>query len=208
MTQHDSRDEINDLRLANVHPTTPLTPEVKARLWAQIQEDVMSSSEARDTRAGTTTGQRFSRWALVFGAVAAAGLLAVTFALGGGRVDPSNIGRESDAPASNSPATGMASCVETYSVAALAQRSWAFDGTVTNVAGDNVTFAVNETFRGDLGADVTVTATGSAVSSAGGPVLEAGRRYLVAGEGKWAWACGFTQPYEAEVAAEWRDATR
>lgn len=38
--------------------------------------------------------------------------------------------------------------------------------------------------------------TGTSVTSAGGPNLAIGERYLVAGDGEFAWACGFTQPYD------------
>jgi hypothetical protein len=29
---------------------------------------------------------------------------------------------------------------------------------------------------------------------------------LVAGDGSFAWSCGFTQPYDASVAADWKAA--
>jgi hypothetical protein len=102
-------------------------------------------------------------------------------------------------------------CVETYTLATLANRSWAFDGTVTSISGDSVTFKVNQRFRG-AGADaVTLTATGmtgTSITSAGGPSLVVGGRYLVAGEENFAWACGFTQPYDPAVAAQWAEALR
>ena len=37
----------------------------------------------------------------------------------------------------------------------------------------------------------------------GGPSLVVGHRYLVAGDDHFAWACGFTQAYDAAVAAQW-----
>jgi hypothetical protein len=50
--------------------------------------------------------------------------------------------------------------------------------------------------------------TGTSITSAGGPSLAEGQRYLVAGDDTFIWACGFTQPYEAAVAADWEEATR
>ena len=36
--------------------------------------------------------------------------------------------------------------------------------------------------------------------------LEPGTRLLVAGDGGFAWACGFTQTYDPAVAADWATA--
>lgn len=143
------------------------------------------------------------------------------------------------------PATGAAtpppgggsgvssSCIEGYSPAALAQRSFAFDGTVTAIdpAGSNrpgaalplasVTFRVNQWFRGGSGPAVTVDMDPSptADSSTGDesvPVYAVGTRLLVSGAPRWggapldapiAWGCGFTRTYTAQTAAEWAAAT-
>lgn len=85
------------------------------------------------------------------------------------------------------------------------------DGTVTGIDGDEVAFGVSEVFAGDIGASVTLTAsgmTGTAIMSAGDTTLTVGHRYLVAGDGEFAWSCGFTQPYAAAVASDWAEATR
>jgi hypothetical protein len=105
-----------------------------------------------------------------------------------------------------SPNPGSAACVEQYSLDTLKNRGFAFDGTVTGIDGDEVTFKVNQAFKGALGESVTLTATGmtgTAITSAGGPNLAVGERYLVAGEDRFAWACGFTQAYDGAVAAQW-----
>lgn len=110
-----------------------------------------------------------------------------------------------------SPGPGIGSCIETYSLAALADREFAFDGTVTDIDGDEATFAVAEVFAGDVGVSVTLTATGmtdAAITSAGDTTLTVGQRYLVAGDDEFAWSCGFTQPYDAAVAMQWTEATR
>lgn len=101
------------------------------------------------------------------------------------------------------------SCVQQYSLATLGTRSIAFDGTVSSLRGNDVEFTVNRAFRGVTGSTITLTAegmTGTTVTSAGGPTLVVGQRYLVAGEDHFAWACGFTQPYDASVAADWAGA--
>lgn len=107
------------------------------------------------------------------------------------------------------PIDGTAACVDPYSLEALGGRDFAFDGTVTAIDGSKVTFAVNAAFRGVTGATVTLDApgmTGTAITSADGPNLAVGERYLVAGDDTFAWACGYTQSYDPGLAAEWSSA--
>lgn len=94
--------------------------------------------------------------------------------------------------------------------AALKHRAFAFDGTLSSISGDEVTFAVNERYIGPGGATVTLTSmrmTGTSITSAGGPNLTDGKRYLVAGVDHFVWACRLTQPYDAGVAGQWKQAS-
>jgi hypothetical protein len=118
-----------------------------------------------------------------------------------------------------------ASCVAAYSSSAVAERSFAFDGTIVGIAdgttnkpgmGDldtvAVTFDVTEWFRGGSGPTVTVDMGRFGAAAVGD-------RLLVSGEPRWggapledaiAWGgeCGgFTRQYTEEVAVEWRAAT-
>lgn len=194
MNDHLELDPLDVLRAADPVDADRLPSASLARIRARVQESVM-----------TTTPQR--RFALPRPlSIAAAGVAAVALGLALIAGRGSNPGVLPGA----SPGTGSAQCVEPYSPAALANRGFAFDGTVTAIDGDRVTFAVNEAFKGVDGASVTVTAagmTGTAITSAGGPTLEQGKRYLVAGDDLIAWACGYTQLYDAAVAAEWAAAT-
>lgn len=109
------------------------------------------------------------------------------------------------------PAAG--SCIETYSLAALENRDFAFDGTVRSVeAGedaDEVTFDVHEWYKGGQDDEVSLTAYGfGAITSAGGEPRAVGDRLLVAGDETFLWECGFTQGYDAGVAARWEEALR
>ena len=135
-------------------------------------------------------------WGIGLTGAATAGVVALALTLNnGGNPAPSD-----------DPGTGIGSCVETYSPETLANRDFAFDGTVTAINGDGVTFAVTERFIGSGGDEVTLTATGmtgTSITTAGGPNLAEGVRYLVAGDDTFVWACGFTQPYDADVAADW-----
>ena len=103
----------------------------------------------------------------------------------------------------------MGSCVEVYDLQTLANRELAFDGTIKTLDGDKATFTVNQWYRGGDTGEITLAgAAGLSGLTSGGPAatLEPGTRLLVAGDGGFAWACGFTQPYEAEVARQWEEA--
>ena len=104
---------------------------------------------------------------------------------------------------------GQAMCVESYSLAALKNRAVAIDGTVVSVSGDDITFKVNEAFTGSADAEIVLkgASTLGGITSAGDPLpLDPGTRLLVAGDGGFAWSCGFTQVYSSSVAAQWREA--
>ena len=119
--------------------------------------------------------------------------------------EPSNGG---GTPAGGITPGGAASCVELYDESTLGSREVAFDGTVNAVEGDDITFTVNEWYRGGDTSEVTLAGANmlGGVTSAGTALpLEVGARLLVAGDGGFAWACGFTQPYAPAVAATWAD---
>lgn len=104
------------------------------------------------------------------------------------------------------PGGGMAMCIAVYSPETLAEREVAFAGTVTAMSGDDITFDVEEVFRGDLGATVTLGGAGfvGGINPDNPAPVAVGDRVLVAGDGGFAWGCGFTQPYDEDVAATWR----
>ena len=104
---------------------------------------------------------------------------------------------------------GQALCVESYDLNSLKNRQVAFDGSVLNVSGDDISFRVNERFTGGSGEEITLkgASTLGGITSVGDPIpLDPGTRLLVAGDGGFAWACGFTQPYSDTVAKQWREA--
>lgn len=187
-------DPLDELRRANPDTRRRSPSDSRARVWARIQEVTMQNNSKRSVNRRIALG-------LGLGSVAVAGVAALAITL-----NP----RPAPTP-SNDPGPGIGSCVETYSADTLANRDFAFDGTVAAIDRDQVTFTVNERFAGSGGAETTLTATGmtgTSITSAGGPSLTAGQRYLVAGDDTFAWACGFTQPYDAAGAVEWADATR
>lgn len=191
MAQRPS-DPVDQLRHADPARNAEPSSDSRARVWARIQEETMDDT--------VRSRGRLPRLVLGLGGLAVTAGVVVALALWVG-----------GAPPVGGPGPGIGSCVETYSLATLANREFAFDGTVTGIDGDEVTFAVTQAFAGDVGSSVTLTATGmtgTAITSAADVTLMVGERYLVAGEDEFAWGCGFTQPYDAEVAADWAEAAR
>ena len=192
MKEHLEPDPLDEL-LAADPLADRLSPASLARIRARVSEDVMTTPTRRPWRART----------LGLGAgVAALGALALVLAFGGRGAAPS-------VTPGGSVGTGSALCVEPYSTTAITHRTFAFDGIVSAVNGEQVTFTVGTAYRGAAGGTITLDAprmTGTAITSAGGPNLAVGERYLVAGDDQFVWACGYTQPYDAAVAAEWATA--
>lgn len=109
-----------------------------------------------------------------------------------------------------------ASCVETYSPKTLANRRFAFEGTVTKIAEGapdadagatpvEVTYEVNDWFAGGDADTLTLRSWDFIV--AGGPddpVTTVGTRLLVSGDSDMAWGCGFTREFSESEADVWR----
>ncbi len=107
------------------------------------------------------------------------------------------------------PMSGEGGCTERYTASAVADRAFAFDGTVTGIGDQGVTFEVHEWLVGDGPATVTVRmgAPTSSRMSESAPSYFVGTRLLVSGEqdgGPIAWACGFTRYHDDETASAWR----
>lgn len=190
MSQHREPDPIDALRASNPVSSDQLSSASLARIRARVHEETMSIT------ASPPAG--FARFRRVGAGLAAAAAVALVLVIGG------NAGGGLTPGGTSGP--GSAACVEQYDLATLARRTFAFDGTVTSITGDRVTFAIGTAFHGVTGTTVTLDAngmTGAAVTSVGGPTLIVGERYLVAGDASFVWACGFTQPYDASVAASW-----
>lgn len=188
-------DELSRLRDADPAKNQPVPSAEDARA---LRERIMveAPSQQRDRRRFVVLGAAAAVALIVAGAI-------VVATRGGGSGEPKS-GQE--------PITsGQASCVEQYSLDTLKHRAVALDGTVERVSGDDVTFKVNEWFKGGNANEVTLKGaeTLGAISSVGDPLpLDPGSRLLVSGDGGFAWMCGFTQRYDARVADQWREALR
>jgi hypothetical protein len=218
-------DLLDSLRAANPIGVKGLPPEHLTRIRARVQLD--EAGPATNPLKGEFAVVWRRRLAGIGGVVAVAAMLAAFSWAGlssrvsplgssnGGvasstssiaAVAPGGSGTQGPAP-SNFGGAGGASCVYLYSIETLRDREWAFDGVVTKIAGDQVTFQVNEWFRGSGTLAMTLTAVaGAGTSVIEGGTLGVGQRYLVAGEGRFVWGCGFTQLYDPAMAAQWRAA--
>jgi len=105
----------------------------------------------------------------------------------------------------NTGGGGVAACIR-YDTAILAGMDLGFDGTVTDITGEQVTFRVNRAFKGVAGEAITLTNPGGTLGNDGSLDMSVGDHLLVAGSGSAINACGYTQPYDAAVAAEWASA--
>lgn len=140
-----------------------------------------------------------------------------------GSSPPSRLDSDTPLPSANVGVVTAASCAFEYDPAALAERAWAFDGTLVSLGTledshlgsvPAATFTVNHWYRGGSGNGVTVQfETGPIAEYV--PDTEIGARLPVTGEPRWggqplddpvAWGCGFTQAWTADAAESWANA--
>jgi hypothetical protein len=196
-------DPIDRLRAADPIRADDVPDASLARVTARIQEHIMSDKQFDPT-------VRPSRGPLALvGGLALAGVFALAIALGSGF----NLGGQSPGPIAANPTPtenpaaggGAASCL-VYDPANLPTFEVVFDGTVTAVDGDQVTFDVTTGWKGAEGS-VTLTAPQVDVALTGPlPDFEVGGRYLVTAAGSTINACGYTLDYDADTAAAWAGA--
>ena len=146
-------DPIDRLRAANPIRADEVPDASLARVSARIQEHIVTDIQH------TSTAAPSRRPIALLGGLAAAGALALAVALGSGF----GFGAPAQGPIAANPTPsenpaaggGMASCLM-YDPATLPTFDIVFDGTVTAVNGDQVSFDVNTGWKG---VDGTVTLT-------------------------------------------------
>jgi hypothetical protein len=185
-------DPIDRLRAADPIRADEVPDASLARVSARIQEHIVTDIQHTSTVAPSR------RSFAVFGGLVAAGALALAVALGSGFGVQAPI-----APTDNPGAGGgVASCLA-YDPASLPTFEIVFDGTVTAVDGDQVTFDVNEGWKGAEGS-ITLTAPDVDPALVGpSPEFAVGGRYLVTAAGSTINACGYTLDYDAATASDW-----
>jgi len=206
------RDPIEAVRRIDpVDPSLLPDPSTDARARA-LFEEVVSMNEQ------LPTGSPRPRWlipvfAVAVAAVAVAVIAVIALSADGGSDEPPLAAETTTTTATSTTQGqgGFAMCVELYSLETLANREFAFDGTVTSIDETAVTFAVGTWFRGGDAPEVTLDGTGltgGSISIDGGTTLVEGDRYLVSGDGGFVWTCGFTFAYDEATAADWAATVR
>ena len=199
MSNPTGLDPIDRLRAADPFRADEVPDASLARVSASIEEHIMT--DLQQTATVVPGNRRFA----IFGGLAAVGALAFAIAFGSdlGPKSPNSIGTV-PTPTQNPAAGGggLASCLA-YDPANLPTFDTVFDGTVTAVDGDQVTFDVTDGWKGADGS-ITLTAPQIDVALVGPlPDFEVGGRYLVTAAGSTVNACGYTLDYDAETAAAW-----
>ena len=200
MSMPNGSDPIERLRAADPVRADDVPDASLARVSARIQEHIMT-----DIQHTSTVAPRRRPLAL-FAGLALAGAFALAIAVGSGLGTPAPGGgpvAANPTPSENPGAGGgLASCIM-YDPAILPTFDIVFDGTVTAVDGDNVTFDVNEGWKGADGS-ITLTAPDTDIALLGEmPEFQVGGRYLVTAAGSNINACGYTLDYDADTAAAW-----
>jgi hypothetical protein len=122
-------DPFDALRAADPAHGAPVPSESQARVWARVQEDTMNQP--------SPSVQRRQNWVLAFGAATVA-----AFAIWAFVARPPSLAPSQDPVGGGAAGGGAAGICLAFSLDELAMRQFAFDGTVTAVDGDQVTFDV------------------------------------------------------------------
>jgi hypothetical protein len=213
-TSTETPDPIDDLRRADPVDPDLLPPGSEARLRARMMERTMepaSSPQRNRARVSLPVLTGLAVAALALAIVVGTGLLSGSGGATGSSPAPSVVAvAPSPTPAvTGGPVGGgsvsLGQCAFEFNEQTLAARGWAFDATVTAIAGNQATFLVQRWFKGGPGESVTRTIDGLTDDDSllGGPGLDVGGRYLVTGDDDFAWSCGFTQFWNADVANDW-----
>jgi hypothetical protein len=199
MSQPSGSHPFDRLRAADPMRADDVPDASLARVSARIQEHIMTDVQH------SPTAKRARRPFALLGGLGLAGALALAVALGSGLGRPATGSIGSVPTPSSDPVAGgvgMASCIM-YDPAILPTFDIVFDGTVTAIDGDQVTFDVNAPWKG-VDDSVTLTAPADSVALTGPvPDFEVGGRYLVTAAGSNINSCGYTLEFDAETAATW-----
>jgi len=200
VNQPNGHDPIDRLRAADPVHADDLPDASLARVSARIQEHMMSDIQRDPTTLRPTRGPL-----ALLGGLALAGAFALAIALSNGLGTSPGGGPVAANPTpTENPAAGggVASCLM-YDPATLPTFETVFDGTVTAVEGDQITFDVNEGWKNADGS-ITLTAPQADVALTGPlPDFAVGGRYLVTAAGSTINSCGYTLDYDADTAADW-----
>jgi hypothetical protein len=206
MTEHDDSNEVIDLlRSADPWPASrPVDPAIADRALAIVEKEIRMSEDSAPQN--SPARKRLLLALAVLTAIAAVAGTAYGLSRGESTTAATSQGRPLGGGGS------IQSCIQ-FSYDILAQSPIAFDGTVTKIDGNNVTFDVERWFRGGAGDSVTTSASGLVEGTAsleGGVGFVEGSRYLVSGDDTTGAIvpaiCGFSMEHTDELAGEWATA--
>lgn len=200
MSQSNDRDPLDQLRASDPARADGVPDASLARVSAKVQEHIMSDLQQHDPSTVRPTRGPLA----VFGGLALAGAFALAIALsnGFGVQSPGPIGAVPTPSGDPAAGGGVASCLM-YDPATLPTFETVFDGTVTAVDGNQVTFDVNTGWKG-VGDSITLTAPDENIALTGpAPDFQVGGRYLVTAAGSNINSCGYSLDYDAATAATW-----
>ena len=196
MSSETGPDPLDQLHAADPVDAAQVPAASLARVQARIQEHIMSDI-SRDL------ATRPSRRPLAaLGGLVAAGALALAVVVSGGlgSLAPTRSADPGNGGGGGGPVSG--SCIM-YDPAILPTFETVFDGVVTSIDGDQVSFEVKTGWKG-VGDRVTLTAPNVETSLVGPlPDFTVGGRYLVTAAGDTINACGFTLEHDAKTASDW-----
>jgi hypothetical protein len=196
----NGQDPIDRLHAADPVRADEVPSASLARVSASVQEHIVS-----DSSFNPTTRRSRGPLAAIGGVVLAGALVfavAVSSGFGLGTQSPGPIGSAPTPSEDPAAGGGLASCL-VYDPANLPTFEIVFDGTVSAIDGDQVTFAVNEDWKG-AGERITLTAPAVNTTLVGPlPDFEVDGRYLVTAFDSTINACGYTIDYDADTAADW-----
>lgn len=204
----DPHDELRT-RLRAVDPAATLPSDDPLRV-ARLVEDVMSTEPTTESRETGTRHRSPLTWAVAAAAVlviAGTGIFGVRALTGD---DPAPVGTEQAAPSVTRlempESVGAGKCL-VPSAETLAHADLAFEGTVTAMAGDQVTLAPTRWYVGDPTDEVQVTAPSEQLQRVASAVsFQEGGRYLVSAMEGQVSLCGLSAAYDERLAAIYQQA--
>lgn len=194
-------------RLRSADPASALPPGDPAGV-ARLVEDVMSTELTTENRETGTRERSPLTWlvaaaaVLVIAGVGIVGVRALTDDPAPDPVASDETSLELAVPESAPTAKCMVPNAE-----ALAPADVAFDGTVTSIEGDNVTLEPTTWYVGGPATFVVLDAPSEQMQEvASGVSFEVGGRYLVSAVDGDVTLCGFSAPYDPQLAAVYQQA--